>query len=118
MNTEIKIDMSKLASGVANFEKKMQIGLQMYLAAQAVALEGEMKQGAPWTNRSGDARRRLTASVERPAPASFRIKLAHGVRYGVWLELAKEKKYAIIGPVIAEKSAAIFKGLETLVKKL
>ena len=30
----------------------------------------------------------------------YRIRLAHGVDYGIWLELANEKRYAIIDETV------------------
>ena len=53
------------------------------------------QQKAPWTDRSGRARQTLKGSTEKQ-PQKRIIKIAHGVDYGLWLELAHEKRFAII----------------------
>jgi len=66
-------------------------------------LEGQMKSeqasGSYWINRTHHALQRLSgqASVGRDA---VRIVLAHGVDYGVYLELARDGQNAILGPTL------------------
>ena len=47
-----------------------------------------------------------------------RITLAHGVEYGIWLELAHEKNYAIIAPTVREEGPRIVEDLDNLMSKL
>lgn len=70
-------------------------GTQRVLQEQAAEAEAWMKANAPWQDRTGAARAGLTATVEGNA-----ITLAHGVDYGLWLEIANQGKYAIIAPAI------------------
>jgi len=60
-------------------------------------LEAEMKQKAPWKDRTGNARAGLfgTASLEGQ---EIVIRLGHTVEYGKYLELAHDGRYAIIEP--------------------
>jgi len=66
-------------------------------------LEGKMKTeqaaGTYWINRTHNALLELSgqASVGRDA---VRIVLAHGVDYGVYLELARDGQNAILGPTL------------------
>jgi hypothetical protein len=53
---------------------------------QAEDMENYAKANAPWTDRTGDARERLHATVEETGPIGT-IVLAHGVDYGIWLEV-------------------------------
>jgi len=48
--------------------------------------EGWMKENAPWTDRTGNARQGLKATVSMEE-AEIRITLSHTVDYGVYLEL-------------------------------
>ena len=49
----------------------------------------------------------------------YRITLAHGVDYGIWLELAHEKKYAIIPETIrVVGDGEILPGFERLIERL
>lgn len=63
----------------------------------ATSTEGWMKQNAPWTDRTSNARNGLRA---RPGHAKKRhwIYLAHGVAYGIWLEIRWAGRYSILKP--------------------
>ena len=77
-------------------------------------IEKDAKQRAPWTDRTGQARLRLSAYVTEINPGVCEITLAHGVDYGIYLELAHEKRYATIMPSIERNSSKIMKGFKTL----
>jgi len=70
--------------------------LAMYYAPQVQAW---MKQNAPWTDRTGNARQSLHTWVET-GRGSVILWLAHGVDYGKWLELRWAGRYSVIGPAI------------------
>ena len=65
----------------------------------AEQLQTDAQLNARWTDRTGEARRRLRGSYE-VLTTGYKLTLAHGVDYGIWLELANEKRYAIIMQVI------------------
>lgn len=66
----------------------------------APQLEAEMKENARWTDRTANARQTLHTEVEEVADEMVEIILAHGVDYGIYLELSHGGAYAIIGPTI------------------
>jgi len=70
------------------------VTLMQNLAGHA---EAEMKQNAPWRDRTGNARNGLHAGVE-VGRDQFTFYLSHGVEYGVFLELAHGGNYAIVRP--------------------
>lgn len=86
--------------------------------AQAVELESYMKRKRPWTDRTGRAKLGLSATVSQPSETMFRITLSHGVTYGKWLELANEKKYAIIKPTIDTKGKESYKVFQDFMDKV
>lgn len=90
----------------------------MYSATKANKIESSMKTKRPWRDRTGYAKQRLTASVSEPEEGVVRITLAHGVDYGIWLELAKEKKYAIIEPTINEEAPKIITDLRDIMSQI
>lgn len=112
-----KLDASSLERGLAVFENKADLAFRMYAETAALKLEGEAKKAGPWTDRSGEARRRLTCKTMKVA-SGYRLKLAHGVEYGMWLELANEKKYATIVPSINKMTPEIMKGLNRLIDRM
>lgn len=107
-----------LEKGLEIFQDKVDIAVRMYAETSALKLEAHAKDKAPWTDRTGEARKRLKGSVERTSPTIYRIKLAHGVDYGKWLELAHAKRFATIAPTINLKSQEIFNGLDRLFDKM
>lgn len=110
-----RIEDSDLRAGLDDLKKVAAV--RIYAETQAKTLEGYTKENRPWTDRTGDARKRLTGYVT-DIPKGYRINLAHGVDYGVWLELAMEKKYAILEPTIRLKGPEVIKGMENLLERI
>jgi hypothetical protein len=81
---------------------------------QAVDMENWAKENAPWTDRTGDARERLHATVEETGPIGT-IVLAHGVDYGLWLEIANGGRYAIIAPAIDVYGPIVMRSLQNMI---
>ncbi len=97
------------------WQKNFDVGLNMYCNTVAKnPLEEDAKNNAPWTDRTGQARQRLTAYVTKIQPGVYEITLAHGVSYGIWLELAHEKRFATIMPTINKDQKEIMNGLKIL----
>lgn len=95
-NTSFKFDTSKLEKGLKALESKAMAAVEMKVSTQYVPKLRESAQlNARWENLTGEARRRLNSSYETVSNG-FNLVLAHGVDYGIWLELANEKRYAII----------------------
>ena len=90
----------------------------MYSSTKASELKYKMKQNRPWTDRTGAAKALLDARVSRPSANIVRITLSHGVSYGIWLELAHEKNYAIIAPTIREESTKVMDGLNNIMSNI
>lgn len=112
------MDTKGLQNSLENFMYKTDTAVRMYGETAALRLEGYAKKNAPWTDRTGDARKRLKATLSRKSSTVYRITLAHGVNYGVYLELAHNKKYATIAPTINHKSPEILKGLNQLLDRM
>lgn len=63
--------------------------------------EAHMRRYAPWQDRTGEARRRLSVrELVAWLGRSVRVRLifAHGVFYGRFLEYANAGRFAILGP--------------------
>lgn len=88
-----------LAHRVEEWGVRLAAALVRAANAMAGRIERWMKANAPWTNRTGDARARLSAWVVRFA-AGVTIVLAHGVDYGKWLEIAHAGRFAIVAPAV------------------
>lgn len=114
---DFQIQFDDLVQGLTGFDSKAQAAISLYVDTAALTLQDYMRAHAPWTNRTGQARQRLTAKGQKVADG-WRIMLAHGVNYGVFLELAHEKRFAIIQPTIQAKGPEVMKGFENLIGRL
>lgn len=80
---------------------------------QAEAMENYAKTNAPWTDRTGDAREYLSATVEETGPIGT-IVLSHGVPYGIWLEIANGGRFSIIPETIDVYGPQIMRSLQNM----
>ena len=113
MNGSIELG-GDLLQNLQTMSKRMPIAVKMYANTAARKLENDAKLRAPWTDRTGQARQRLTAYVTELQSGICEITVAHGVSYGVFLELAHEKRFATIMPTIQRLSPEIMKGFNIL----
>lgn len=110
---EMNYDESTLHKKLGSeFPMKFGALVLMYASTKARELECKMKANRPWTDRTNMAKATLRAVVSQPNKDTVRIALAHGVNYGIWLELANEKNYAIVAPTIREESPRVIEDLE------
>lgn len=112
-----EFDPGSMISGITQAATKSEAAIAMYADNAALTLQNYAREHRPWTDRTGHARQRLTGSVAR-VTQGYQIILAHGVDYGKWLELAHEKKYAIIQPTIQAKSPEVLSGFNKLLERL
>lgn len=111
------VDATQLIKGLESFGTKGQAAFRMYAETTAKDFESYAKEHRPWTDRTGRARQGLSGYVES-TPTGYRIYLAHTVDYGIWLEMAHEKKYAILEPTVRLKGPKAIKGMAHLIDRL
>lgn len=109
---------STLNRNLGRMSTKLGAVILMYAATKASEIESKMKLNRPWTDRTGLAKTMLSAKVSQPSSNIVRITLAHGVEYGIWLELAHGKNYAIIAPTVRDEGPRIVEDLNNLMSKL
>ncbi len=90
--------MPKFGAGALEHIRRKRAGQVALLLNIAGHAEAAMKDGAPWTDRTSNARNGLTADVNLPGTKKDTLSLAHGVEYGVFLELANAGNNAIVNP--------------------
>ncbi len=118
MAFRLDYDNSTLKNNLDKMSVKLGAVVLMYASTKASELQAKMKHNRPWTDRTGMAKALLNAKVSQPNKNTIRITLAHGVDYGIWLELAHGKNYAIIAPTIREEGPRIVEDLNNLMSKL
>lgn len=118
MAFRIDYNSSTLSSKLGGMGPKLGAAVLMYAATKAVEIEAKMKQNRPWTDRTGMAKATLNARVSRPNDNLVRITLAHGVDYGIDLEMKHGKNYAIVGPTVNQEGPRLVSDLNNLMSQL
>ena len=113
----MKFDSSDMRSILELMNNRSEQAIRTYLDTSAIQMEDYARKNAPWTDRSGSARLRLNAHTEKRANG-FRIVIAHGVSYGIFLELAHEKRFAIIPSTINYGTTKVIPGFNKLLERL
>lgn len=106
-----------LTKNVKVFPQKLDRAI--YAAVEYGATRGEaaMKRGARWRDQTGNARNGLFTATEHDR-ATHRIIFAHGVAYGIWLEVRWNGKYAIIMPTMVAQGEQLMAMLGKLLAGL
>ena len=92
--------------------------IDRYVKESALNMETYMKINRPWRDHTVRARQGLKGSWERNAETEWTITLSHSVSYGVFLELAHEKRFAIIQPTILAKGPEVMNGFSYLLNAI
>ncbi len=89
----------------------------VHSVCQATAPQAEnwMKQNAPWTDRTGNARQSLNAHAEI-APPVVRLVLDHGMEYGKYLEFKHAGRFAIVGPAVDVFTPRIMQAIQAALR--
>ena len=95
----MRFDMNALEKGLMSLEDKSHVAVRAFADTGAIKMKSYAQNNAPWVDRTGAARGRLNSYTQDRGDI-IRIVVAHGVDYGIYLELANEKKYAIIPQTI------------------
>lgn len=108
-----RVDTSDLLRGLGEAKLKAMFAVEAYGRSAAAKLEQEAKQGAPWRDRTGLARQTI-AGVADWHGSAFRIGVAGNMNYSPYLELAREKQYAVLWPTVTRMAPIILNGMTSL----
>lgn len=101
-----KITKNTFNNKVVEAMVKGAIGL--YGDTAAKRMEADAKAHKPWTNRTGNAVNSILGSFSWKGDHA-RIEISGNVDYFVWLELAHEKRFAILVPTIQKDAPEVLK---------
>lgn len=107
-----------LLNNVSEMPDKSKAAILAILEQEAEKLEQYMKQNRPWTDRTGNARAGLSAKAYNSGSSYMEILLSHSVYYGVYLEYAMEKRYAIIYPTILSQGPQVLAAFNDSMRRL
>jgi len=93
---------SDVKAAMNAWSAQMMVQAQNGLEAAIGQAEAEAKRNAPWTDRTGNARKSITGSGPEVSATRMRAALAIGMYYGVFLELSNGGKYRIVWPTVLQ----------------
>jgi len=102
-------------AGMDAYVRDVRAGIMAIAQRRAPEIETWMKQHAPWEDRTGNARQTLHTEVQILAEQVV-IELAHGMSYGIFLELANGGTWAVIGPALDHFAPIIWSDVDRLLR--
>jgi hypothetical protein len=93
-------DFDNLTPHLEKYLPAVEAGVDLALDAAVPQAETYMRENAPWTDRTGNARNGLRAQHNKEPFVQHELILYHTMPYGIWLEVRWSGRYAIIAPTI------------------
>lgn len=94
-----RFDDKRLRRNVRHLNRNVRRNLSLIVDRRAAITTTDLKTGARWTDRTGAARSGLIA-IPIHGRTFEEIFMSYSVTYGIWLEIANDRKYAIITPMM------------------
>lgn len=91
-------------------EEYAERALKMFREKQPLGTAGT---SGVWNNQTGQAAAAVFSDVILEGD-EIGFLLAHGKDYGVWLELANDRKYEVLRPIVEALSASYLKDVEKI----
>lgn len=95
-------------------ENKVRSAISLFAYTAAKKMEGEAKNNASWTDRTSNARNSISGDFGWKCDQAI-ITLSGNMEYFPYLELANEKKYAILAPTIQRNAPEVIRAYRKLV---
>ncbi len=108
----VKVNGSGVIKGFEKLNDECRERVKKRLEDFSSEIEAEMKRRAPWQDRTGAARAGLKASLKVEDDGVFSIHLEHTVPYGIYLEFAMEKRFAVLAPTMNSVSPQLVEVLK------
>ena len=110
-----KLDMGDIAKNLIEKEVKTMAALNLYGDSVSKEMEAYAKSNRPWQDRTGEARKRLKGNKKNMGNV-VRCEIAHGVDYGIFLEMCNERRFAILEPTVKAIGPKAANGLDKIFK--
>ena len=100
---------------VRNYDVRYKAAVRHALAVQAQIIEQRMKTEHLWQNRTGAAERGLTCTLAEDGHV-FRLRAAHGVPYGIYLEHSHMGRFAVLQRTLRSQWSTSLRAVAAAVK--
>ena len=115
---EAEYDLAPLQRGVVQLDDRLDRAIAGAVKQRSHIAIAWMRENAPWTDRTGNARSGLDAYTEHEAKVHHTIWLFGRMPYQIWLEIRFAGKYAIIGPAILDQGRKLMKTFTKIIERL
>jgi hypothetical protein len=102
-----------MKSGIAKYGQDAVVAVKALADHTCQEMQDYARTNAPWTDRTGNARRGLFSFAEK-GDQSVVLYLSHTMEYGIWLEIGGGGKWAIIHPTIEHYLPQLIADLRSL----
>ena len=113
----LTLNSSNFLSNLANIEQKVLQGTRLYAETAGAKMEAYAKTNAPWNDITRISRQTISHEVQSSG-ANQKIIRGGTTGHFVFLELAHEKRYAIIAPTLNKLGPSIVEGWKKVISGL
>lgn len=107
-------ELDAMASRIATMRRNLLDAVTALMETYGGRIQSAAQEGAPWTDRTGNARQGLSTAVDSGGTV-IRLVLFHTATYGIWLEVRWGGKYATIMPTLTAQFPALMAALQALI---
>jgi hypothetical protein len=108
--------LEQVIGNIKEWENRVKAGLYALGMQTAAQMEAYAKQNAPWEDQTGNARQGLFGEVAE-ADGKLKVRIAHTVEYGVYLELSRKGRRPILEPTAQKFAPEFFEAAKGLLDK-
>jgi hypothetical protein len=118
LSSDFTMELGTMRARNAALKPKVQRLVQGIMLRQEDLSTGYMKSNARWTDRTANARNGLHATYDGGSGDTHTLTLAHGVPYGIYLEVRFAGRYAIILNAVQNGGANVMRLLDKGMSRL
>lgn len=108
--------LENVLSNIQAFEDKVRAQLLALGQQTAARMEAYAKENAPWEDQTGNARQGLFGEAAE-ADGQLKVRIAHSMDYGVYLELSRKGRRPILEPTAQKFAPEFFEAAQELLDK-
>lgn len=113
----MKYDDKRLRRNSRNLNSNVRRNIDAVVDRRAAITTGDLRTKARWTDRTGAARSGLFA-IPIHGKTFQEIYMTYSVTYGIWLEVANDRKYAVITPMMRIVGDALLHDMQFLLDRM
>ena len=110
----MNVNVSDVLNNLSGIQSRIQAAAKVYGDTAAAQLEAEAKSNAPWNDITGNSRQTIQGDCQMLGNVA-RISISGFTPQFKFLELAHEKKWAILNPTIMKNASKIAEGFKKII---